>query len=206
MFSFFKNKPSGPIDFAIVGLGNPGINYEKTRHNAGFLAVDYLAQREGVKLNKLKFKSLCAEVQIAHKRVILAKPHTFMNLSGQAVLQIMNFYKLPPERVIIIFDDIFFEPGVIKIKTKGSGGGHNGVKNIIYLTGQDNFIQIKIGVGQKPQDWDLKDWVIARFSDEQMATLQQVDEKLYAAVELILNGKISEAMNIYNQSKGTRPL
>jgi PTH1 family peptidyl-tRNA hydrolase len=202
MFSFFKKNSfndDGPIDYAIVGLGNPGKSYENTRHNAGFLALDYLASQSETKIDNLKFKSLCKDIIIKNNRVLLVKPQTFMNLSGQSVIEVMNFYKLPVERVLVIFDDISLDVGMIRIKPNGSGGGHNGMKNIIYLSGKENFPRIRIGVGAKPSSWDLKDWVVSRFSREEQEVLIGVNEKVLAAVNLIINGKISDAMNLYNK-------
>ena len=147
-----KNKapePTGPVEYIIAGLGNPGAQYENTRHNAGFMTVDTLAAKHGFEIKRLKFKSLTADVTIAGKRCLVMKPSTFMNNSGEAIVEAMNFYKIPIENVIICYDDISLDPGKIRIRRKGSDGGHNGIKSIIYLTGSQDFPRIKVGVGQK---------------------------------------------------------
>ena len=145
-----KNESSGVYDYMIVGLGNPGRQYEDTRHNVGFITMDMLSDKYGAKINKLKFKSLMGEGRIEGKRCLLLKPQTFMNLSGEAVRDAAQFYKIPPENIIVIFDDISLEPGKLRIRRKGSHGGHNGMKNIIYLLNNDNIPRIKMGVGAKP--------------------------------------------------------
>ena len=157
MFDIFKKleglrpaAPTGPVEAIVAGLGNPGREYENTRHNAGFLVLDQIAGSCGVRLDRLKYKSLCADAVLGGRRVLLMKPQTFMNLSGQAVTEAMRFYKLPAEKVIVIFDDISLEPGKLRIRRKGSDGGHNGIKNIIYLSGKDTFPRIKMGVGKSP--------------------------------------------------------
>ena len=150
LFSKKADVPAGPVDFLIVGLGNPGKEYDNTRHNAGFMAVDRIAGELGVKIDRLKFKSLCGDGMLAGHRVLLMKPSTFMNLSGQAVQEAAAFYKIPMERVLVFLDDISLEPGHVRIRRKGTDGGHNGLKNIIYLTGSDQFPRVKIGVGAKP--------------------------------------------------------
>ena len=142
--------PSGPPEFIICGLGNPGTQYENTRHNAGFMALDTLAEDLKADVKKLKFKSLTADVNIDGVRCLLMKPTTFMNNSGEAVIEALNFYKLPPEKLLVIYDDISLDVGRMRIRKKGSDGGHNGIKSIIYLTGSDTFPRIKIGVGAKP--------------------------------------------------------
>lgn len=198
---FFKSKQSGNnnIEYIIVGLGNPGRQYEATRHNAGFISLDYLAGELGVRVNRIKFKSAVGEAKIAGHRCLLMKPSTFMNLSGQAVTEAMRFYKLPPEKVILICDDINLDVGTIRIRRKGSDGGQNGVKNIIYLSGSDAFPRIKVGIGKKPHpDYDLKDWVLSRFTDKEKAELKDTLPKIADAVGLIVNDDIDKAMNLYN--------
>ena len=146
---FFKKKePLGAAEFIIAGLGNPDRKYEETRHNAGFITVDALAEKHGAVIDRIKYKSLCTTVTIGDKRVLLLKPSTYMNNSGLAVKEAMSFFKIPPEKTLIIFDDISLEVGKLRIRRKGSDGGHNGIKNIIYLAGSDQFPRIKIGVGQ----------------------------------------------------------
>ncbi len=198
---FFKSKPSptGPIEYIIAGLGNPGRQYENTRHNAGFICIDYLADKLGVRINKLKFKSSTAVVKVAGKSCLLLKPSTFMNLSGQAVTQAMNFYKIPPERTVILFDDISLDVGRMRVRRKGSDGGQNGMKSIIYLSGSEMFPRVKIGIGKKPHpDYDLKDWVLSRFSDREKKEIEKILPDVCDAVELIVGGNIDEAMNRYN--------
>ena len=198
---FFKSKQSGnnSIEYIIVGLGNPGRQYEGTRHNAGFIALNYLAEQLNVKVNRIKFKSTVGEATVAGHRCLLMKPSTYMNLSGQAVTEAMRFYKLPPEKVVILCDDINLDVGKIRIRRKGSDGGQNGVKNIIYLSGSDEFPRIKVGIGKKPHpDYDLKDWVLSRFSDKDKQLLKEILPKIADAVGLIVCGDIDRAMNQYN--------
>ena len=198
LFSSRPSVPTGPVEFLIVGLGNPGRQYENTRHNAGFIPVDAIAEKTGARVDRIKFKGLCGECMLGGKKVLLLKPSTFMNLSGQSVQEAMAFYKLPPEKVLVIFDDISLEPGKLRIRRKGSDGGHNGIKNIIYLSGKDTFPRIKMGVGKKPNpNWDLADWVLSRFSEEEGKALLDAANRAAAAAELIVQGKIDEAMNRY---------
>ncbi len=198
---FFKSKQfsNSNIEYLIVGLGNPGRQYENTRHNAGFIALDYLADELYAKVNRIKFKSTVGEATLSGHRCLLMKPSTFMNLSGQAVTEAMRFYKLPPEKVIILCDDINLDVGNIRIRRKGSDGGQNGVKNIIYLSGSDAFPRVKIGIGKKPHpDYDLKDWVLSRFTDKDKTVLKDTLPKIVDAVRLIVNEDIDRAMNLYN--------
>lgn len=205
MFAKIMNKSKNTdnlgssIDYIIVGLGNPGREYENTRHNAGFIAIDTLAENIGVQINKLKFKSLLCTTEINSKKVLLLKPQTFMNLSGQAVTQAMSFYKVPPENVIILLDDISLPVGKIRIRKKGSDGGQNGMKNIIYLSGSDMFPRIKIGIGAKPNpQWNLADWVLSHFTENDMKLLESAAQNTVEAVELMINGEIEKAMNKFN--------
>ena len=164
---FKKPKPAGPVDFLIVGLGNPGKKYEGTRHNAGFAALEALAESLHVKVDRVRFKSFCAQAELDGQRVLLMMPQTFMNLSGEAVREAMQFYKLPPERVLVLFDDISLPVGTIRIRRKGSAGGQKGMASIIALCGSDQFPRVKIGIGEKPHpDYDLADWVLSRFTKE----------------------------------------
>lgn len=197
-----KNKtpePSGPVEYIIAGLGNPGAQYENTRHNAGFMTVDTLAEKYKFEIKKLKFKSLTADTVIAGKRCLVMKPSTFMNKSGEAISEAMNFYKISPENVIICYDDISLEPGKLRIRRKGSDGGHNGIKSIIYLTGSQDFPRVKIGVGAKPhKDYDLAAWVLGNFSSEDIPKLHEATENACEAIELIVKGQTDKAMNKFN--------
>ena len=199
LFSKKADVPAGPVDFLIVGLGNPGKEYDNTRHNAGFMAVDRIAGELGVKIDRLKFKSLCGDGMLAGHRVLLMKPSTFMNLSGQAVQEAAAFYKIPMERVLVFLDDISLEPGHVRIRRKGTDGGHNGLKNIIYLTGSDQFPRVKIGVGAKPHpDYDLADWVLSNVTEEELPAMNDAVERAVLAVsELIANG-VPAATQKYN--------
>ena len=199
---FFKKKEfssaSSP-EFLIVGLGNPGEKYEYTRHNAGFLTLDRLCVEENFKINKIKYKSVIGEVNIRSHKCIAMKPQTFMNNSGEAVREAASFYKIPPERIIVIFDDISLPCGKLRIRRKGSDGGHNGIKSIIYHLGSDNFPRIKIGVGEKPHpDYDLADWVLSTFKKDEMEQLKNAVESACEAVRLIVDGKTDVAMNKFN--------
>lgn len=190
---------AGPIQYLIVGLGNPGREYENTRHNIGFIALDMLAEQYNVKINRIKFKSLTGECVIDGKKVLLIKPQTFMNNSGEAVRDAMQFYKIEPQNVIIIFDDISLEPGNLRIRQKGSDGGHNGIKSIIYLTGSDKFPRIKVGVGAKPHpNYDLAKWVLSSFKSDEIPRLKQACKYAGEAAELIVKGNIAAAMNQFN--------
>ena len=194
-----KKFSNNSIEYLVVGLGNPDRKYENTRHNAGFLALDYIAGELGVKVKRLRFKSTVAEAKIDSHRVLLMKPSTFMNNSGQAVVEAMNFYKISAEKVVILLDDINLDVGKTRIRTKGSDGGQNGMKNIIYLSGSDQFPRIKIGIGKKPNpDYDLAAWVLSKFTEDELKALEQVKENCYEAVRLILDGRIDRAMNRFN--------
>ncbi|MBS6701446.1 MAG: aminoacyl-tRNA hydrolase [Clostridiales bacterium] len=191
--------PSGAPEFLIVGLGNPGPKYEFTRHNAGFLCIDLLAQQLGVRIDRIKFKSVVADVAIEGRRCILMKPQTFMNNSGEAVRDAANFYKIPPEHIIILFDDISLPPGKLRIRRKGSDGGHNGIKSILYLLGSDQFPRVKLGVGTKPHpDYDLADWVLSTFQKDEFPLMKEAMEKACEAVPLLVREETDRAMNLYN--------
>ena len=182
----------------IVGLGNPGKQYEFTRHNAGFLCLDYLAAKHNIKVNKIKFKSLVGEGNIGGEKVILLKPTTFMNLSGEAVVQAASFYKIDVSDIIVVYDDISLPVGALRIREKGSAGGHNGMKNIIYLLGKDNFPRIRLGVGSNGQR-DLADYVLGKFSKEEMKGFSASVEDAVDAIGYMLKGETSRAMNLYNK-------
>ncbi|MCM1523331.1 MAG: aminoacyl-tRNA hydrolase [Ruminococcus sp.] len=193
------NIPKGKPEYIIAGLGNPGAQYENTRHNAGFMTVDTLAEKYSFKIKKMQFKSLTGDVCIKGKRCLVMKPSTFMNSSGEAVVQAMNFYKIPIENVIICYDDISLEPGKLRIRRKGSDGGHNGIKSVIYLTGSQDFPRVKIGVGAKPnKDYDLAAWVLGNFSSEDIPKIKEAAQKGCEAIELIVGGQTDKAMNEFN--------
>lgn len=197
----FKKKTfsAGGPEYLIVGLGNPGRQYEITRHNAGFLFMDMLCDRLNVKINKIKFKAVVGEAQINGVRCLLMKPQTFMNLSGEAVKEACTFYKIPPENVIVAFDDISLPCGGLRIRRKGSAGGHNGIKSIIQHLGSDNFPRIKLGVGAKPHpDYDLADYVLSAFSKDDIPLMKQAMEKGCEALDFMVNGKIDEAMSKFS--------
>ena len=194
-----KKFSNNSIEFLVVGLGNPDRKYENTRHNSGFIMLDYIADKLSVKVNRVKFKSTVGEARIGGHRVLLMKPSTYMNNSGQAVVEAMNFYKIPAENVIVLLYDINLDVGKMRIRSKGSDGGQNGMKNIIYLSGSDKFPRIKIGIGKKPNpEYDLAAWVLSKFTKDEFKALEKVAENTYDAVGLIMDGNISEAMNRYN--------
>ena len=196
---FKKQRSAGPVDFIVAGLGNPGKQYEGTRHNAGFMALEALAERLGVPVTRVRFKSYCGEAVIGEKRALLLKPQTFMNLSGEAVCEAMRFYKLPPERVLVMMDDISLPVGVIRLRRKGSDGGQKGMRSIITLSGSDQFPRIKLGVGAKPHpDYDLAAWVLSRFTKEEAPGMVQAAHHAAEAAELIVQGRMEEAMNRYS--------
>ena len=193
------SKNSGGYEYLIVGLGNPGAKYEMTRHNAGFLAVDLFAIKENFNIKKLKFHALVGDVKIGGKKCLVMKPQTFMNNSGESVGEAAKFYKIPPENIVVISDDISLDVGNIRIKRKGSAGGHNGLKSIIAHLGSENFIRIKVGVGKKPfADYDLADWVLGRFPKEKESDLKQALENAVDSIPYIVNNQIDKAMNLYN--------
>lgn len=195
-------KPDTPPEFLIVGLGNPGDKYVTTRHNAGFMFLDYVAAKCGASINRSKFKSLCGDTVIGGKRVLLMKPQTFMNNSGEAVIEAANFYKIPPEKVVVISDDVTLDVARLRVRRKGSHGGHNGLKNIILHLGTDNFPRIKIGVGQKPHpDFDIIDWVLGNLSAEDIKNTASKYEFAYEGLTKVLSGDIDGAMQICNGAK-----
>lgn len=199
---FFKKKKefaSSGYEFIIAGLGNPGTKYEMTRHNAGFLAMDLLAIEENVNIKKLKFHALVGDLLLDGHKCLLMKPQTMMNLSGDAIGEAAAFYKIEPEHVIVLFDDVSLDVGKTRIRRKGSAGGHNGIKSIIARLGSENFPRVKIGVGKKPNpEYDLADWVLGRFPKAQEADLKAALQNAGEAAKLIVCGKTDEAMNKYN--------
>ncbi len=195
-----KNDTSvGSITHIVVGLGNPGEKYMRTRHNIGFMALDYLSEKLNFKITKSKFKACVADCEFAGKRVLFMKPQTFMNNSGEAVRDAVEFYKIPIENVIVIFDDISLAPGKMRIRQKGSDGGHNGIKSIIYHLNSNEFPRIKIGVGAKPNpEYDLADWVLGSIAKEDWECTFKCIENAYKALPLIIEGKTEQAMGLYN--------
>ena len=194
-----EETPASPITHLVVGLGNPGDKYFNTRHNAGFLCMDYIAQKCNVRIDRAKFHALCAEAQIGPYRVLLLKPQTMMNLSGTAVGEAAAFYKIPPENVIVLSDDITQMPGKIRIRRKGSAGGHNGLKDIIAKIGTDQFPRIRLGVGEKPHpDYDLAAWVLSDFTAEEQKALFDAFGCTFEGIRLILDKKFDDAMQLCN--------
>ena len=188
--------------FLIVGLGNPEKKYDKTRHNIGFDTIDALADKYNISMNEKKHKALCGTGVIDGVKVLLAKPQTYMNLSGDSVAEIVNFYKIDPEEeMIVIFDDISLAPGNIRVRKKGSAGGHNGIKSNIARTGTQNFMRIKVGVGEKPAGWDLADHELGHFSREDRALVEDAIKDAEAAAVLMMQGQVDKAMNDFNAKK-----
>ena len=195
---FFKSS-QGSIDYIVAGLGNPGDKYSGTRHNIGFAALDYIAKENNVSVTKSKFSALYGVWETEGKKVLLLKPQTFMNLSGQAISAAANFYKVKEENIIVIYDDISLDVGKMRIRLKGSAGGHNGIKSIIEHMG-DTFPRIKIGGGQKPHpDYDLADWVLGKFSKEDSKKLEERFDDVMSAVKLLVQSESQKAMNLYNK-------
>ena len=194
---FFK--PSGSVSWLIVFLGNPGPKYECTRHNAGFMAGDALAKKLGVSINKLRFRALTAAAEINGEKVLLMKPQTFMNLSGEAVGQAARFYKIPPERVLVVSDEISLPLGKLRVRPKGSAGGHNGLKSIIASLGSDAFPRIRIGVGAPPHpDYDMADWVLSVFHNQDLEDMLTAASRAADAVITYVTDGPERAMNRFN--------
>lgn len=207
IFDLFKKIESerapqgGPPEWMVVGLGNPGAKYELTRHNAGFLCMDVLSQKWGIAVNKTKFSALIGQGNACGKSVLLMKPQKFMNLSGECVREAAAYYNLPMERVIVIYDDVSLNPGRIRIRPKGSAGGHNGIKNIILQCDTDVFPRIKVGVGAKPHpDYDMADWVLSNFTKDEQQALTPALDNAAAAVEVIIKEGCAAASNRFNSA------
>lgn len=206
IFDLFKQISSdnsssvrGQMEYIVVGLGNPGDRYSRTRHNAGFLAIDRIAEKSGVKIDRVKYKALTAEAMIGGKRVLLMKPQTFMNHSGEAVWEAAKFYKLEPSRVIVLSDDISLDVGRLRIRAKGSAGGHNGLKSINEWLVSEEYPRVKMGVGAKPRpDYDLADWVLSMFTDDEYNKLTASFDTVYEGVELIIKGDFDGAVRVCN--------
>ena len=202
MFDRFRKKTYASVgtpEFIVVGLGNPDRKYTLTRHNSGFLCIDMLSEKLNFRVDKLKFKSLIGDTTINGHRCIIMKPQTYMNNSGEAVRECANFYKIKPENIIVIYDDISLDVGKLRIRRKGTDGGHNGIKSIIYHLNSDQFPRIKVGCGKKPHpDYDLADWVLSEFKKDEQKTLEPALDNACKAIELLLDNQIDKAMNLYN--------
>lgn len=204
IFDLFKKieteRPApAPIEYIVAGLGNPGAKYAGTRHNIGFMTLDYIAGKQGFKINNFKFKAMTADVNFGGKRVLFIKPETFMNNSGESIRAAADFYKIPPQNIVIIFDDISLAPGKLRIRRKGSDGGHNGIKSIIYHLESDAFPRIKMGVGAKPHpDYDLADWVLSEFSKEDAEAIFPRFQDASDALVMMMAGDTDGAMGKFN--------
>ena len=193
------NKKSGGVDWLLVGLGNPGDQYENTRHNVGFMVADELAERHNIPVQRLKFRALTNTVTVGDRKVLLMKPVTYMNLSGEAVHEAAAFYKIPPEHILVISDEVALAPGKLRVRRSGSAGGHNGLKNIIAHLGTDQFPRIRLGVGQKPHpDYDMADWVLGKFQGEDKKAVEAAVKKAADAAECLIREGVDKAMNQYN--------
>ena len=205
IFDLFKkiekgeSAATGAPQYLVVGLGNPGAQYAATRHNVGFLALEFLAERLGVRIDRARFRALTGEGTLAGQRVLFLKPQTFMNLSGEAVREAAAFYNIPPEHIVVISDDVNFEVGRLRVRAKGSDGGHNGIKNIIYQLNADSFPRIRVGVGTRPHpDYDLADWVLSPFKPEERDALLAAFPRVCEGIELLLRGDTAGAMQHCN--------
>ena len=206
VFDIFKKleeektaKAAQPVEWLGVGLGNPGSKYDNTRHNAGFRALESYCARSGQKIDRMKFKALAGEGMLGGKRVLFLKPQTFMNLSGEAVRDAASFYKIPPERVIVLSDDVSLDVGTLRVRPKGSAGGQNGLKNIIYHLGSEDFPRVKIGVGKKPRpDYDLAAWVLGRFPEEDQKAIDKACADAVSAAACIIESGCAAAAQNFN--------
>lgn len=204
LFDRFKNQETkGQEFYCIVGLGNPGREYAETKHNVGFKVIDKLAEKYDIKVDKFKNKAFVGDGTIRNKRVLLVKPQTYMNLSGESVREIVNFYKILQERFVVIFDDTSLPCGSVRIREKGSHGGHNGIRNIIDQMGTDAFYRIKVGIGEKPGGWDLADYVLAKFNPDDLPAMEEGMDKAVQGVEIMLSRGIKDAANRVNQKAKT---
>ena len=196
---FFLNKPKGPVSWLVVGLGNMGGQYEHTRHNVGFDVIDQIADDLDIPVQRLKFKALTNTASLGGQTVLLMKPVTYMNLSGEAVRQAVDFYKIPPDHVLVVSDDTALPVGRLRIRVKGSAGGHNGLKNIIQHLGTDQFPRLRVGVGEKPHpDYDMADWVLGKFVGEDKKAIDAAVKRAADAIECILAQGIDRGMGKFN--------
>ncbi len=199
MFNKFKKEGNSTYDYLIVGLGNPGKKYETTRHNAGFLFIENMENELNFTAKKLKFHALVGDVKLENKKLLVMKPQTMMNNSGTAVKECAQFYKIPVENIIVIYDDISLDPGLLRIRRKGSAGGHNGIKSIIAHLGSENFPRIKLGVGKKPHpEYDLADWVLSNFPKNDIPLMREALDNGLGALKLMIKGDTEGAMSKYN--------
>ena len=199
-----KSEPQStvPITHIVVGLGNPGLKYANTRHNAGFMVMDYISQKLGVSIDRSKFQALVGEATVAGKRVLLMKPQTFMNLSGNAVCEAASFYKIAPENIIVISDDVNLDVGRLRVRGNGSAGGQKGLNDIIVQSGTEKIPRVRIGVGKKPHpDYDMADWVLGLFPENDRKVLPEVFDRAQAGVSKLLEGDLDGAMQICNGAK-----
>jgi len=184
--------------YIIAGLGNPGLRYANTRHNVGFIVLDMLADKLGIKVTKAKHKALIGEGTLAGEKIVLAKPQTYMNLSGESILELKNWYKVEDSRIIIIYDDIDLDIGVLRIRPSGSAGTHNGMRSIIGQLKSQDFPRVRLGIGRPPQGWDLKDYVLSTFRDDEMSKLKDACQRAVEGVELIVTKGVNYAMSRCN--------
>ncbi len=208
IFELFKKiakndtQSTTPITHIIVGLGNPGAKYANTRHNAGFMAIDYISEKLGVKVDRSKFESLVGEANIAGKRVLIMKPQTFMNNSGNAVYDASNFYKIAPENIVVISDDVNLDVGRLRVRASGSAGGQKGLNDIIVQLGSENIPRIRVGVGKKPHpEYDMADWVLGVFAENDRKAINEAMPRVLNGLEKILSGDVDGAMQICNGVK-----
>jgi len=188
-----------PVSWIAVFLGNPGLRYENTRHNAGFITADIIAKEVGIKVNRVKFHALSAVVKLGGEQVLILKPQTYMNLSGNAVRQAMRYYKVPLENVVVVSDDVSLPAGKLRIRRRGSAGGHNGLRDIIAKCGSEDFPRIRIGVGAPPhEDYDMADWVLSKLSDEDRKLISDTALQAAAALEMIIMRGIEHTMAEFN--------
>ncbi len=198
MLAIFK-KPSGPVGWIVVFLGNPGTKYDKTRHNAGFMTADKCEKATGARITRVRFRALTDQTRVGEETVLLMKPQTYMNLSGEAVGEAAKFYKVPPERVLVVSDDVSLPTGKLRIRAKGSAGGHNGLKSIIQHLGTDAFPRVKIGVGAPPHpDYDMADWVLGRFTGKDAQDMDAACARAWEAVETVITQGTEKAMSRFN--------
>ncbi len=194
-----EKTPMGAPEFVIAFLGNPGSEYAKTRHNAGFMCAEYISEAHGIVMDRFKFKALCGEALFGGKKTLFLKPQTYMNLSGESVRDALNFYKLDPRsQLLVVYDDIYIDTGRVRIREKGSDGGHNGIKSIVSNLGSDGFKRIRLGVGKPPQGYSMPDWVLGRLPENETEIFKAAVERAAKAAELIVGDRFNEAMNKYN--------